>query len=270
MIDPADHLRRFRDRIARHRFVNWTTSVHTRLDIDLTAADRFLADHPQEPGAPPLNREHLWLCATARVLVERPLFNVAYDGLRRVEPRRDVHLRVSLERDGRLAWGVIEHADRLDPPAMARARADLAAQAQGPEVVAAAPPRHRGRLGRLLDDLVDTAIDFAPQLEPRLGSVSGAEAGTFTVLDAGAFGAEDLHVVLLRPAVAQLVVMKPRQVVEPGEGGAEVRTRVPMAVPFCHKVMDTDAAGYFLHHLQQLLEDPQQLFRPAGGPKEAS
>ena len=53
-----------------------------------------------------------------------------------------------------------------------------------------------------------------------------------------------------------LVVMKPRPVVEPGpEGEPLVRWRVPMAVPFSHNLMDTDAAGYFLFHLQELLDD---------------
>lgn len=265
--DPGDYLNRFSDRIARHRFVNWTTSVHTRLDLDFTAADAYLRDSGLAGADPPVTREHLWLCAAARVIRERPLFNVAYDGLRELEARDRIHLRTSLIVDGRLAWGVIEDADRLDPAQMARACAALPDRAVGPEVVESAARRRPGRLGRLVDDLTDSLIDLLPMLEGRLGYRAGQEAGTFTVLNAGAFGAEDLHAVVLRPAAAMLVVMKPRQVVEPGPDGPVVRWRVPMAVPFSHNLMDTDAAGYFLYHLQELLDDPgvRLLGEPGGG-----
>jgi hypothetical protein len=62
-----------------------------------------------------------------------------------------------------------------------------------------------------------------------------------------------------------LVVMKPRQVVEPGADGPTVRWRVPMAVPFSHNLMDTDAAGYFMFHLQELLDEPGARLALAGG-----
>ncbi|HSA22192.1 MAG TPA: 2-oxo acid dehydrogenase subunit E2, partial [Myxococcota bacterium] len=125
------------------------------------------------------------------------------------------------------------------------------------------PPRRRpGRLGRLRDELAEVVNDYAPHLEPRLGAASGHDAGTFDVVNAGAYGAEDLHLVVLRPAVAALVVMAPREDVVPGP---EVRVRVPMAVPFCHKVMDTDSAGYFLLHMQQLLDDPGASLGGEGG-----
>lgn len=265
-MDPAQYLRRFQDRIARHRFVNWTTSVHTRIDLDLSAADRYLAGLGEQPGVAPITREHLWLCAAARVLRLRPLFNVEYDGLREVRTRDHIHLRVSIKLDGRLAWGVIEDADGLDPAGMAQAHARLRTAAKGPETVAKKMAHHRGRLGRLFDDLVDSTIELAPFLERRLGRAPGAEEGTFSVLNAGAFGAEDLHVVLLRPAVAMLVIMRPKHLLQPSPDGPELVERVPMSVPFTHNLMDTDAAGYFLFHMQELLDDPaEHLSHPPGG-----
>ena len=101
-----------------------------------------------------------------------------------------------------------------------------------------------------------------PQLEDVLGDLAGSEAGTFSVVDAGAFGAEDFQPIVLRPAVAMLVVMRSRQVVTARSGSERVRSVVPMAVPFCHKLMDTDAAAYFLHQMQQLLNEPDQLVAP--------
>jgi len=261
--DPAEHLRRQRDQIARHRFVNWTLSVHTRVDIDVTEADRYLEESGLARLEPPVTREHLWLCAAARVIRARPLFNAAYDGFRKLEPREDIHLRVSLAGPRGLGQGIIPHADRLDPAGMARALEEARARAVDPWVVESPPRRRAGRLGRLLDELIEVASDYAPHLEDALGVDPGREAGTFDVVNAGAYGAEDLHLVVLRPAVAALVVMQPREDVVRGPRGPEVRVRVPMAVPFCHKVMDTDAAGYFLFHLQELLEDPAAgLLRP--------
>ncbi|MBN2497625.1 MAG: 2-oxo acid dehydrogenase subunit E2 [Deltaproteobacteria bacterium] len=243
-------------RIARYRFANWTLSVHTRVDIDFTGADRYLARTAPRDG---IGREHLWLWACARVIRERPLFNAAFDGFRDLRPREDIHLRVSVRTPtGGLGFVVVEHADRLDPRAMAERLRALAASAAPPEHVELAPRTRTGRLGRLMDDLEQTLVDYAPHLEHRIGGGAGGEAGTFTVLDAGAWGAEDFHAVLLRPALAMLVVMAPRTDVVPGAQGPEVAVRVPMAVPFCHKMMDTDAAGYFLFHMQQLLDDPDR------------
>lgn len=268
--EPAEHLRLFRDAVARHRYMNWTLSVHTRVDLDVTRADAYLAHSGLGALRPAVTREHLWLCAAARVIRARPLFNAAYDGFRKLTSREDIHLRVSLalpEGAGLgMGFGVIRHADRLSPAEMAQACLEARAAAL-PAWRVERPPRTRpGRLGRLWDDLLQGVADYAPHLEAGLGLDSGEEAGTFSVIDAGAFGAEDLHRVVLRPAVAELVVMRPREDVTPGADGPEVRTRVPMAVPFCHKVMDTDAAAYFLQHLQQMLDDPAaHLGGPAAG-----
>jgi pyruvate/2-oxoglutarate dehydrogenase complex dihydrolipoamide acyltransferase (E2) component len=263
--DPAEHLARFRDQVARHRFVNWTLSVHTRVDIDVTAADRYLAESGLARLAPPVTREHLWLCAAARVIRERPLFNCTYDGFRGLAPREDIHLRVTLARPQGLGRGILQHADRLDPAGMARALEEARARATEPWMVEAPPRRRPGRLGRLADELAEVVSDYAPHLESALGAPSGHDAGTFDVVNAGAFGAEDLHLLVLRPAVAALVVMAPREDVVRGPAGPVVRVRVPMAVPFCHKVMDTDAAAYFLLHLQQLLDEPATGLAGEGG-----
>lgn len=251
--DPQAHLRRYRDRIARHRFVNWTLSVHTRVDVDVMPPLAFL----RERGDDAFGLREMWLCGAAKVLRDRPLFNVRYDGFRDLQPVEDIHLRVGLKLDdGRLGYVVVEHADRLTPTQMAQRLADLAPDAMPPEYVERAPRQRSGRLGRLLDDLEESTIDYAPHLEKAMGGDPGSEAGTFSVVDAGAFGAEDLHHLVLRPAVAVLVVMKPKTLLVKGENGPELHTRLPMAVPFCHKVMDTDAPGYFLFDLEKRLADP--------------
>ncbi|MBW2700776.1 MAG: hypothetical protein JRF33_08125 [Deltaproteobacteria bacterium] len=263
--DPAEHLRRFSDRIARHRFINWTLSVHTRVDVEVQPAlDYLLLSKSQ------VSLRDMWLCATARVLRDRPLFNLRFNGFRDLKPVEDIHLRVGLKLDdGRLGYVVVEHADRLNPEDMARRIAELMPQAMPPEYVAH-PPRHRaGRLGRLVDDLEESTFDYAPHLEKTLGGDSGSEAGTFMVLDAGAFGAEDFHQLVLRPAVAVLVVMKPKSLLVKSPEGPVLTTRLPMAVPFCHKVMDTDGPGYFLFDLEKRLADPQGTLgagRGEGGP----
>lgn len=255
-INVKEYLREMRSRLARHHFINWTTSVHTRVDLDMTRPREFLVQSKLDRTDPVVTLEHLWLCAAARVLRARPVFNVAYDGLREITYREEIHFRVSFNLNGSLAWGIIENADRLDPEQMAEAYAKAADKALGPGHVQQSPPMRRGKLGRLFDDLMATAVDIAPQLEKRLGLSPGEDGGTFSVLNAGAFGAEDLHAVLLRPSAAMLVVLKPKFVVEPGEHGPQVVERVPMSVPFNHNLMDTDAAGYFLFHMQQMLDDP--------------
>ncbi len=257
-INTKDYLRKMRLRIARHHFINWTTSVHTRVDLDMTRPKEFLVEAKLAATRPHVTLEHLWLCAAARVLRARPVFNVAYDGLREIIPKDEIHLRVSFNLDGKLAWGIIENADKLNPTQMANAYSHASQNTVGPECVTQSPTVRRGRVGRLLDDILATAVDLAPQVEKRFGLGPGEDGGTFTVLNAGAFGAEDLHAVLLRPAAAMLVVLKPKFVVEPGEQGPVVVERVPMSVPFNHNLMDTDAAGYFLFHMQQMLDEPEK------------
>ena len=261
--DADGHLARFRDRIARYGYQNWTLSVHTRLDIDVTAADRFVAALVGE--SPAITREHLWLCAAARILRARPLFNATFDGFSTVVPRDRIDLRVSFKTADGLRFGVIENADRLDLAGMARAHADAAARARPPEEVGEPPPVHPGVIGRLKDDLAATVFDLVPYAERLVGVRSGAEEGTFTVINAGAWRAEDYHAVLLRPATAMMVVMKPREEVVRTPAGPALTVKLPVAVPFCHKIMDTDAAGYFLFHLQELLKTPETLCDAAQG-----
>ncbi len=266
-INAREYLEKMRWRLARHHFVNWTTSVHTRVDLDMTLPRQFLSESGLAEGDKPVTLEHLWLCAAARVLRARPVFNVAYDGLREITPRDEIHFRVSFNLGGKLAWGIIENADKLDPQQMAEAYLKATENVQGPEHVQKSPIMRKGRLGRLLDDVLATAVDLAPQVEKRLGLGPGDDGGTFSVLNAGAFGAEDFHAVLLRPAAAMLVVLKPKFVVQPGENGPGLVERVPMSVPFNHNLMDTDAAGYFLFHMQQMLDDPEHFLMGSGEEK---
>lgn len=259
-IDLSDHLHRFRNRIARYRFINWTLSVHTRIDIDVGNALQYLADSGLERVEPAVTLEHLWLCAAARVLRERPLFNSHFDGYMRFQAQDEVNLRVAFEAAEGIAFGVIQHADRLNPQQMALAYQDMQRDPQPAEFVERAPRTLPGRLGRLIDDFIISAIDYMPLLERVIGDRAGFETGSFTVINVGAYGAEDFHAVVLRPAVGVLYVMKPKSLLVPGPDGPRFERRVPMAVPFCHKVMDTDAAGYFLWHMQQKLDDPMKFF----------
>jgi pyruvate/2-oxoglutarate dehydrogenase complex dihydrolipoamide acyltransferase (E2) component len=255
--DADGHLARFRNRIARYAYQNWTLSVHTRLDIDVTEADCYVAG--RAGFVPVITREHLWLCAAARVLRARPLFNASFDGFGTLAARDRIDLRVSFKTAEGLRFGVIEHADHLDPAGMARAYTAAAARARPPEEVREPPPVHSGVVGRLRDDLAATIGDLVPYAERLVGIRSGADEGTFTVINAGAWGAEDYHAVLLRPATAMMIVMKPREEVVRTPAGPALTVKVPVAVPFCHKIMDTDAAGYFLFHLQEILKTPASL-----------
>ena len=117
---------------------------------------------------------------------------------------------------------------------------------------------------RAADTLTITQI--AHQLEhliagaqKRLLTIQEVAGSTFTLNNIGSFGGNTGTPIINSPEVAILAVGRIQEKAIIQNGTVVVRTMMPLALSFDHRVIDGAMAGKFLTYFKELVEHPQQL-----------
>lgn len=111
-----------------------------------------------------------------------------------------------------------------------------------------------------------TIIQIAQQLEhlitgaqKRSLTMQEVAGSTFTLNNIGSFGGNTGTPIINSPEVAILAVGRIQQKAIVHNGTVVVRTMMPLAMSFDHRVIDGALSGKFLGHFKELVEHPQQL-----------
>ncbi len=111
-----------------------------------------------------------------------------------------------------------------------------------------------------------TIIQIAQQLEQlitgaqkRSLTMQEVAGSTFTLNNIGSFGGNTGTPIINSPEVAILAVGRIQEKAIVRNGIIEIRTMMPLAMSFDHRVIDGAIAGKFLTHFKELVEHPQQL-----------
>jgi pyruvate/2-oxoglutarate dehydrogenase complex dihydrolipoamide acyltransferase (E2) component len=134
--------------------------------------------------------------------------------------KKHVHLGMAVARDNRLIVPVAKHAESMNLLTLAKTLADLA---------------RRGNEDRLLADEV--------------------KGSTFTITNAGVFGAKSSTPIINAPEVAILGVHAVEDQPVVRDGAVVVRPMMNLALSFDHRVIDGAYAVKFLRRVCVLLED---------------
>ena len=82
---------------------------------------------------------------------------------------------------------------------------------------------------------------------------------TFTLNNVGSFGGNTGTPIINSPEVAILAVGRIQEKAVVRNGAIVIRTMMPLALSFDHRVIDGAMAGTFLTRFKELVEQPQQL-----------
>ena len=82
---------------------------------------------------------------------------------------------------------------------------------------------------------------------------------TFTLNNIGSFGGNTGTPIINSPEVAILAVGRIQEKAIVQNGTIVIRTMMPLAMSFDHRVIDGAMSGKFLAHFKELVEHPQQL-----------
>ncbi len=111
-----------------------------------------------------------------------------------------------------------------------------------------------------------TIVQIAQQLEhlvvgaqKRSLTMQEAVGSTFTLNNIGSFGGNTGTPIINSPEVAILAVGRIQEKAIVQDGVIVVRTMMPLAMSFDHRVIDGAISGKFLAHFKELVEHPQQL-----------
>lgn len=164
--------------------------------------------------------------ATVQALKENPYFNASLDmENQKIRLHRYYHIGIATAVPDGLLVPVLRHADQLN-------LLQIAAE-----------------LTRLTDQAQQRKLD--------LEELSGS---TFTITNFGSFGAHQGTPIINPPEVAILGVGRIEEKPIAIEGEVEVRSMLPIALSYDHRLIDGAAAGQFLKRLTVLLADPNLLF----------
>ncbi len=227
--DERQSLTGLRRRIAEHMERSWRTVPHATAfdEIDggaLIALREALLPIAKEQGVR-LSYMPLLIKLLIPVLKEFPIFNASLDEERReIIYRRSYHIGLATASPEGLLVPVIRDADKLTLLELAREIERL--------VIG-------GRERRLL---------------PR--ELSGS---TFTLNNVGSYGGSSGTPIINYPEVAILAVGRLQEKAVARQGQIVVKSMMPLALSFDHRLIDGVAAGEFMKRFQSLVENPQQL-----------
>ena len=103
-----------------------------------------------------------------------------------------------------------------------------------------------------LQELSRKARDRSIDLEELRG-------GSFTITNAGAVGGIWATPIILHPQVAILGAMRAAKRPVVRDDQVVIRTMMPLALSFDHRVLDGADSGRFVNHVKELLEDPMRM-----------
>jgi pyruvate dehydrogenase E2 component (dihydrolipoamide acetyltransferase) len=103
-----------------------------------------------------------------------------------------------------------------------------------------------------LQELAKKARDRSIDLEDLRG-------GSFSITNVGAIGGTGATPIIQHPQAAILLSVRARKKPVVRDDQVVVRTMMPLALSFDHRILDGAEAARFMNHLVQLLEDPMRM-----------
>ena len=111
-----------------------------------------------------------------------------------------------------------------------------------------------------------TIVQIAQQLEHLIAgaqkrslTMQEVAGSTFTLNNIGSFGGNTGTPIINSPEVAILAIGRIQEKAVVQNGTIVIRTMMPLAMSFDHRVIDGAMSGKFLSHFKELVEHPQQL-----------
>ncbi len=228
-LDERKPLLGLRRRIAERMEKSWRTIPHaTSFDeIDVTelvalrTALKFLA----EQRGVRLTYMPLLVKLLLPALKEFPIFNASFDlETREIVYKRTYHIGIATDSPEGLLVPVLRDADKLTIM----------------------------QIAKQLEHLITGAQKRSLTMQEVAGS-------TFTLNNIGSFGGNTGTPIINQPEVAILAVGRIQEKAIVQNGTVQVRTMMPLAMSFDHRVIDGAMAGRFLSRFKALVEQPQQL-----------
>ncbi len=227
--DERQPLTGLRKRVAEHMERSWRIIPHATAfgDLDgsaLTALRESLKPAAEKRGIR-LTYIPLLIKLLIPVLKEFPIFNASLDEEKReIIYKRSYHIGVATATPEGLLVPVLRSADHLTLQ-------EIAAK-------------------------VERLIEGAKKRTLALSEVSGS---TFTLNNVGSFGGSTGTPIINHPEVAILAVGRLQDQAVVQQGTVVVRSIMPLALSFDHRLIDGALAGAFLARFKELVENPQQI-----------
>ncbi len=218
-----------RKRIAERMERSWRTVPHAtafdELDgTELVTLHQLLRPTTQQRGTR-LTYMPLLIKLLIPVLKEFPIFNASLDEERReIIYKRAYHIGIAADSPEGLLVPVLRDANQLTLM----------------------------QIAQQLEHLIEGA-------QKRTLSLSEVTGGTFTLNNVGSFGGSSGTPIINYPEVAILAVGRLQEKAIARNGTVIVRTMMPLALSFDHRLIDGAMAGKFLARFKELVEHPQQL-----------
>ena len=86
------------------------------------------------------------------------------------------------------------------------------------------------------------------------------QGGTFTITNLGAIGGTGMVPMVNFPEAAILGMARAAQKPVVRDGALVIRTILPLALSFDHRIADGAEAAYFVRHIVECMEEPLKLF----------
>ena len=223
---PLTGLRR---RIAEHMERSWRTIPHATSFDELDATELVALRTGLKPIAEQRGVRLTYMPLLVKLLLPAlrayPIFNASFDEERReIVYKRTYHIGIATDSPEGLLVPVLRNADKLTILEIATGLEHLVAGAQ-----------------------------------KRSLTVQEVTGSTFTLNNVGSFGGNTGTPIINSPEVAILAVGRIQEKAVVRNGAIVIRTMMPLALSFDHRVIDGAMAGTFLTRFKELVEQPQQL-----------
>ncbi|HEV7235948.1 MAG TPA: dihydrolipoamide acetyltransferase family protein, partial [Ktedonobacteraceae bacterium] len=227
--DRREPLTGLRKRIAEHMERSWRTVPHAtafdEVDGSALVALRSALKPVAEQRGIRLTYMPILIKLLLPVLKEFPIFNASLDEEKReVIYKHSYHIGVAADSPEGLLVPVMRDADRLTVVEIA--------------------------------STLEKLIEGARKRTLALPELSGS---TFTLNNVGSFGGGSGTPIINYPEVAILAVGRLQEKAIVQQGAVIVRTMMPLALSFDHRLIDGALSGKFLARFKELVENPAQL-----------
>ncbi len=227
--DERKPLTGLRRRIAERMERSWRTIPHATSFDELDATELVALRNALKPVAEQRNIRLTYMPLLVKLLAPAlkafPIFNASFDEeTREIIYKHVYHIGIATDSPEGLLVPVLRNADKL------------------------------------------TMMEIAQQLEhlivgaqKRSLTMQEVTGSTFTLNNIGSFGGNTGTPIINSPEVAILAVGRIQEKAIVQNGTVMIRTMMPLALSFDHRVIDGAMAGKFLTYFKELVEHPQQL-----------
>ena len=221
-----EKLSKIRKTIAAQMVRSWTTipRVTNFDDADVTDLETLRKSIPPDFVGEGLKLTMMpfVMRAVSLALRHHPILNATFDEENeQIVYKEYVNLGIAVDTPRGLVVPVVRNADRLSIPELARKLNEVARKARN--------------------------VEF---------TVDELRGGTFTISNVGAIGGQWATPIIFHPQVAILATCRAEKKPVVRDEQVLIRTMMPLALSFDHRVMDGADSGRFLNHLVGLLENP--------------